>query len=86
MRDDAPQLLGDGLPDMRVIVPVAGGPPGRDAVDESPAVGERDEDAVRRCYEHRRRCGLHLRVGQPDVFEPVGKPIRLGRHGGARAA
>ena len=41
------QLALDGLPYMRVIVAVAGGPPAGDAVDQFAPVGECDARALR---------------------------------------
>ena len=67
----------DRRPDVRMVVAVAGRPPGRDAVDQLAAVGEHDAAAVGAHHRQRRRRRLHLRVGQPDVIEPGLVPGRL---------
>ena len=68
------ELALDRCADVRMVVAVAGGPPRGDAVDQFAAVGQHDAAAVRRGDRKRRRRGLHLRIGQPDVIEAVGVP------------
>src|SRR5207253_1517671 len=54
------------LPDVRMVVAVAGSPPRRDAVDQFATVGEHDAAAFGARHRQRRPRELHLRVGQPD--------------------
>ena len=65
-----------------MVVAVAGGPPGRDAVDQLAPVGQHDAAALGARDRQRRPRGLHLRIGQPDMGEPrrvpVGRAARLG--------
>ena len=65
----ARELRLDGVRDMRVVVAVARGPPGRDAVDQLSAVFQRDSAAV--CAGgFQRGCGaLHLGVRAPEVVQ-----------------
>ena len=71
------ELLGHRVPYVRLVIAVAGGPPAGDAVDQFAAVGQHDARALRAHHRQRRRCGLHLGIGQPDVLEagriPVGR-------------
>ena len=53
--------------DVRVVVAVAGGPPGGDAVDQHPAVGQPDPAPVGPGCPKRRMRGPHLGVGKPEV-------------------
>ena len=69
------ELPRDALEDMRVIVAVADAPPRRDAVDQLAAVGQDDAAAVRPHDRQRRRCNLHLAVGEPDVREAMFIPL-----------
>ncbi len=66
------------LADMRMVIAVAGGPPGRDAVDQLAAVGQRDAAAVGAHHRQRRSHGLHLRIRQPDMVKPGAVPWRRG--------
>ena len=53
-------------------------PPGRDAVEDSPAVGELQPDPFGAHHRQRRRRGLHLGVGMPDVRPVQGEPVGAG--------
>ena len=60
-----------------MVVAVAGGPPRCDAVDQFAAVGEHDAAALRVAATASGGAhGLHLRIGQPDVVEAGGVPVR----------
>ena len=68
----------DRSADVGVVVAVTGGPPCGDAVDQFAAVGKRDPAAFGRSHRKRRACGLHLRIGQPDVIDAGRVPVRRG--------
>src|SRR5262249_29093970 len=69
------ELVRDRRANMRMIVPVAGGPPGRDAVDQFPAARKHDAATIGALDRKRRTCGFHLRVGQPDMGTTGPVPI-----------
>ena len=71
------ELSLDGLADMRMVVPVAGAPPGRDAIDQLAAVGQDDPAALGPDHGQRRRRHLHLAIRQPDVGKTQFKPVRM---------
>ncbi|CFM10567.1 Uncharacterised protein [Bordetella pertussis] len=77
----AVQLLAHRLGDMRVVVAMAGRPPRGHAVDQRASVGQLQQAAVAAHHRQRRRGGLHLRIGQPDMGIALGHPGRRGvRH------
>ena len=59
-----------------MVIAVTGRPPRGDAVDQFAPVGQHDAAAMRCRDRKRRACGLHLRIGQPDVVEAGRIPIR----------
>ena len=62
----------------RVVVAEEVHPPGRDAVEDSPAVGELQPDPFGAHHRQRGRGGLHLGVGMPDVRPVQGEPVGAG--------
>ena len=61
------ELGAHGPGDVGMVVTVAGGPPGRHPVDQAAPVGQLQPAAVAAHHGQRRRGGLHLGIGQPDV-------------------
>ena len=64
------ELALDRLPDVGMVIAVAGRPPRCDAIDELASVGEHDAAALRADHRQRRARRLHLRIRQPDMGEP----------------
>src|SRR4051794_30940292 len=69
------ELAAHGVREVRVVVAVAGRPPGGDAVDQLAPVVEHDACAVGARDRERRGRGFHLGVGQPDVGAPGLVPV-----------
>ncbi len=61
------ELSGDGFADVRMIIAVAGGPPGGDAVDQLASVFEGDGAALGGGGAERWGGGAHLGVRAPEV-------------------
>ena len=70
------ELPGHVGADVRVVVAVAGGPPRRDAVDQLAPVLQHQAAAFGARHGQRRRRGLHLAVGAPDVRRALFEPVR----------
>ena len=64
------ELALDGLPDVGMVIAVAGRPPGCDPIDELAPVGEHDTAPLGAEHRERRASHLHLRIGQPDMGKP----------------
>ena len=58
------------LPNVGMVIAVAGRPPRRDPIDQFASIGQHDAGALRADHRERRARRLHLRVRQPDMGEP----------------
>ena len=64
------ELALDRLPNVGMVIAVAGRPPRRDPIDQFASIGQHDAAALRADHRERRARRLHLRVRQPDMGEP----------------
>src|SRR5262245_28882528 len=70
------QLTLDRIPDVGVVVAMACGPPGCNAIDELAPVSKLNPAPARANDGGGRIYPFHLRVWQPDVLEPCLVPRR----------
>ena len=61
------ELILHRFDDVGVAIAMANRPPGGDAINQRAAVSEVQTHTLGGCDRQRRRCGLHLGIGTPEV-------------------
>ena len=62
------ELVFDRINDVRMTISMTDRPPGRDTIDQSPAIFQLYPYALRAPHAQRWWGGFHLRIGSPDMM------------------